>query len=554
MTIKRQNPEEVQLQAVQTYETLIRTMDHYFGRIDDHDQLSDAIKDRYAVGIKEVKDPSSNSNAVRETYVKRDFATAVDAGLVEAITLGFGQKVSNALATLFTEAGMRMDLQHETVEDLALAEELIDEQREKGGQQAALVEADKGSCQIGSNLVFVQSQGGQLEYHKLSPADVYVIYGDTITETYNDENGTEQTKSRSADVTDLEDASAVIINLGVVDVGINRYVGIVARCDGYKYGRWVEWQGSDGRQLPSDGEDGVIELTFDVDGTEVQANPLSWFAETNPDLDVPEYPIMIIKGGICDTSGLTPITDSLYLDSKEFDVAASHTLSKSQDNISGTTVITRELASPHALPRTIGGVIGLEPGHDAKKLDSGSAGANDALEVLERLMIHCAAGYSVPDYMVVSRDHTLDASSGVALQVKARPLVKNREYRVELNTQAVSKLFDIEKYLLAIHHSGDDEAVNLLLECSQTWDAGKLKLPENKNELVTRLSTMLDKGIIDVLEYIRQYYMLPSDVDAENMYTRMNERKDEFPPLNKEEMDAQRQQQTKQLGLTRNRG
>jgi hypothetical protein len=309
----------------------------------------------------------------------------------------------------------------------------------------------------------------------------------------------------------------------------------------------VDFTGNDGRQLPPDYDPEVIE--YEIDGK--QANPLSWYAEMNPDEDVPEYPLIVIKGGICDTSDLTPITDSLYLDSKAFDVAASHTLSKSQDNINGTVVITREHESPHALPRTLSAAIALEPKQDAKKLDSDSSGAIDALEVLERLMIHSAAGYGIPDYMIVSRDHTLDASSGVALQVKARPLVKNREYRFELNQQQVAKLFDVEKYLLAIHHEGDDEAINLLLACTQTWDPGALKLPENKNELVTRLSTMLDKGIIDVLEYIRSYYMLPDDVDAIEMYERMDERKDKFPPLNKEEMDERAKQNTRQLGIKR---
>ena len=540
MTIERQNPQDVQMAAVTTYESTIRAMDRYFGRLDDHYQIKEAIKDRYSVGIKELSDPSSNSTAVRETYVKSDFATAVDAGLIEAISLGFGQKVSNALATLFSEPGMRMDLVHENEEtDLANAENLLDGQRVEGGLQSALVECDKQSCSVGSSLVLVQYKSGHLDYTKVSPADIYAIFGDTITE-----NGVE----RATDLEELEDASAVIINLGQDDIGSYRYIGIAGRSPGYPNGRWVEFSGYDGRQLPPDYDPEVIE--FELDGK--QANPLSWYAAKYPDDDIPEYPLIVIKGGICDTSALTPMTESLYKDALEFDVAASHTLSKSQENINGVTVIRKETHDAiDALPRIISPTMALQYGQIAEKLASDSGGSIDALEVLERLMMHCAAGYSVPDYMIVSRDHTLDASSGVALQVKARPLVKNREYRTELNKTAVAKLYDIEKYLLEIHHKGDDAEVALLLECTQDWDPGQLKLPENKNELVTRLTMMLDKGIIDVLEYIRQYYMLPSDVDAEEMYTRMSERKDEFPALNKEEMDEKAQQRP--LGLQRNR-
>lgn len=541
MTIERQNPQDVQMAAVDTYESTIREMDRYFGRVDDHDQIRTAIKDRYAVGIKEIADPSSNSTAVRETYVKSDLATAIDAGLIEALSMGLGQKVSAALATLFSEPGMRMDLVHETEDtDLASAEDFLDGQRIEGGMQSSLVECDKQSCSVGSSLVLLQYKSGHLDYTKISPADIYVIHGDTITD-----DGVE----RATDLASLEDASAVIINLGMDDIGSYRYIGIAGRCAGYKTGRWVEFSGYDGRQLPPDYDPDVIE--FEINGK--QANPLSWYAAQHPDDDVPEYPLIVIKGGICDTDALTPMTQSLYLDSIEFDVAASHTLSKSQENINGVTVIRKEAHDAiDALPRTVSPIMALQYGQIAEKLASDSGGSIDALEVLERLMMHCAAGYSVPDYMIVSRDHTLDASSGVALQIKARPLVKNREYRTELNKTSIAKLFDIERYLLEIHHDGDDSEVALLLECSQDWDPGQLKLPENKNELVTRLTMMLDKGIIDVLEYIRQYYMLPSDVDAEEMYTRMSERKDEFPALNKEEMDEQRN--NRPLGLQRNRG
>ena len=181
---------------------------------------------------------------------------------------------------------------------------------------------------------------------------------------------------RGVDPLSIEDASAIIINLGAIDVGKNRYLGIAGRSDAYPTGRWVTWESHDGTQLPPDYDSEAIE--YEIGGK--QANPLSWLAATNEDMEIPEYPVTIFKGGICDTAALTPITDSLYLDSKEFDVAASHTLSKSQEGITGTTVITRELTSSHSLPRTLSSVVGLEPGQDAKKMEGHSSGAVDRSE------------------------------------------------------------------------------------------------------------------------------------------------------------------------------
>jgi len=242
-------------------------MDRYFGRIDDHDQLKDAIIDRYGVGIKQTTDPAAPSGRPLETYVKQDFAVAVDQGLIEGITLGFGQKVSAALATLFTEPGMRLDLAHDSKKDLTEETEFLDLQRKHGGFYSAIVESDKQSCQDGSSLVFTQWSDG-LDYRKLSPADLYVIFGD-----YIEDDGV----VRGVDPLSIEDASAIIINLGAIDVGKNRYLGIAGRSDAYPTGRWVTWESHDGTQLPPDYDSEAIE--YEIGGK--QANPLSWMAATN---------------------------------------------------------------------------------------------------------------------------------------------------------------------------------------------------------------------------------------------------------------------------------
>ncbi len=492
----------------------------YHNRQGDKETVRAAIKRRYGIGIKKVAD---GTEGTVETYTRDGFAEQVDAGLIEAISSGFAPKIVNALATLFTERGQKYTLTHEATDDVESAESLLNDHRDYGGYNATMTAADKLSIQTGSAAVYLSFVRDHVRYQHFSPADITVFFGDFITE--DDE-------IRIVDQTDLEDATAVRIRLSQVDASTWNYLLILGSSDIWPNGRHVTYQADEsGGDLPAVGADNTIDWM--PEGSDEPANPLSYWANTNPtESDLPEYPIAIIKSGITASGDVMPTSTSLYDDSVEMDIAASHLLSTSQEAAAGTTVITREhTGRNHPLPTTLTGKLALDSGQAIEHLDLGSSASVDGMQVLKDLQIEIAAGYSVPDFMVASEDHMLEASSGISLQIKARPLKKAREERIELNVPTIGKIFQIETILMSLFLEGSDSELKQLAACSLDWDAGELKLPENKKEASERIIALMDKGILDTIEAIREYYQLTSDEDAIAFYEKMSDRKTDYPPL-----------------------
>jgi hypothetical protein len=517
----------------------------YFNRRNDREQVQTAIKGLYGVGIRKEQDPSlqgdgtsdGDGNSVYETYVKQDFDIQVDAGMVETLSIGFGARIVNAKATMFTEEGNRFTLTHDSVEDVDAADELLAWHRKQGGHKTALVRADKLSIQCGSSAILTSFSSGSLRYQHLSPDDVRVFFADTI-----EEDGV----IRATDRTDIEEASLVIIRLGQVDLNLWNYLAIYGRSDEYPDGRWVTYQSSDTIEVPNLDNEQCID--YEIDGH--VANPMSYWANQNPDENIPEYPICVIYSGLTESCEVLPTTTSLYNADIEFSRAASHTLSKSQEAAAGTIAITtNEVAQGKPLPRTLCGHVHTIAGQDIKSIPHDSAACLASYEILRGLMVDAGASYSVPDYMIADTNSQMnrEADSGIALQIKTRPLKKDRQFRISENRLSIDKMFNVEKAQIAMFADDDESAIALLSECEQEWDAGELRLPENKKEVSERLISLLDKGIIDTIAAIREYYQLQTDTDAIDVYEKMAERKKEYPPL-------AGQEEKKPVGLLRKNG
>jgi len=520
--IVRQALNELSVKDLITRETIIDTMVQYFNRYSDIFQVRSAIKVRHGYGIKAVRDPNDDTAPPLETYVKENFHEQVDAGMVDNVTIGFGQKVTNALATLFTESGQKFSLTHETVDDVKLADDLLNEYRKKGTFLAALTKADQRAVQVGSSAVLVSFARDVMSYQVLSPADIRAFYAETITE-----EGT----VRGVDKADIEDASVVIIRLSAVDAMTWNYLAIYGASDLYPLGRYVTYQASNlSTQIPSYGEGDSID--YEIEGVG-PCNPLTYWAEQNPELDLPEYPIAVFDGGLTEDGTVMPYTVSLHECALKFDEKASHILATSQDAARGTTVVKRTHEGANkALPRTLIGKIALDVGLEVEHIGHDSQASVDAMTVLEKEMIQLGGSYGVPAYMIVEEDsHFMQASSGVALQVKTSQLKKNRQRRVKENAPSVQKVFDIEKAQLGLF--SEDPAVPLLLECTQSWDAGDIKLPQNKTEVAEYLDKMgpNGSGVMDTIAQIKEWYQCASDAEAIEIYEKMKERRQEFPPL-----------------------
>jgi hypothetical protein len=492
----------------------------YFNLRTDRAQVKEAYIPLYGTELVTEQDPVKRTNQV-QTYAKPGFTALVDNDMIEAMSIGFGQKVVNAKATLFTEPGNKFSLIHENEDtDVKPAEALLFKNRTEGNAKTTLVRADKLSLEVGSAAVLLSFANDTVTYQHFDPNSVKAYFGDII-----EENG----KPRAVDRSDVEDATKIVIRLGQVDVDKWNYLAIFGRSNTYPSGRWVTYQEGDSAKVPEPYETGVIE--FEIEGK--MANPMSYYANTHPDENVPEYPISIIYSGMTENTGeMMPITTSLYRKCIEFSRAASHTLSTSQDAAAGCIGVETTSEGRNApIPKSYN-KFRTFPGQTVVSHDRDSSSQEAAYSILKGLMIDAAGGFSVPDYMVVSEDHTLDASSGIALEVKTRPLIQDRQNRIDENAASVRKIFEIEKAYISLFSTAKEGDINLLEECEQKWDAGPYNLPENKLEAAQRITAMTELGLMDTIEGIRQYYRLPDDVEAKEMYRKMEERAEEFPPLN----------------------
>jgi hypothetical protein len=496
----------------------------YFDRRKDHDFVKSAIQVRYGIGIKKETDPN-NKDASIETYVKQDFNIAINTGSIEALTIGFGQKIVNALSTLFTEEGHSMTLVHDSIDSDGLEEvdQLLETNRTDGGFDTAIVEADEQSIQVGSGAILVGFNDGSLVYDSYIPSAVRFYFPELIIDG-------DTGKKRTPVTDDIEDCIAVVVRLSTVDLIKNNYLAILGRSTECPNGRFVQYQASSiTTEIPDIGDDSIVS-EYEIDGG--VANPLSVMANQFPDEPVPEYPISIIRGVVSSKTTPMPTSTSLYEDCLEFDVATSHSLSGSQKAATGCDVLSLdEKGQGRPLPRTLDGAIVTQAGQTLEHVSKDAGDADTSFNTTKKMMVECASGWTVPDYMVSSEDHTVDAASGIALEVKTRPLIKGRNKRIRKNTEAVNRLFNIEKYLLFAHSEGDDSVLNTLLECSQVWNAGEIRLPEDRTKMVERLGAAMEKGLIDQVEAIRDYYALPTEAEAVELYEKLKERSEQYPPL-----------------------
>jgi hypothetical protein len=523
--------------ASSIHESTLKKMASFYDRVDDKEQVENAMIKRWGMGIaKKSADVDGVCDSTIETYVHEAFKDKVNRGEVDAINTGFVHKIADAKGTLFTEPGGSMSLTHETVDDLEAPQKLLERHRKLGGYKATLTASDRFSAYMGSTGVMVAPQRGALRYYQVKPGDIRAFFGSTIIERTSPDD---EPEVRTVDRTRIQDASIVLVRLGLVDESDYAWIAIVPRNNEYEYGRYVAFTApSEVTKLPEPGEEDVFD--YEIDGT--RCNPLSWFAHHNPEYDIPEIPIAIMYGGTTDSKELFPVSLSLYRLGISLDAKQSHIHDKADQKAAGTLAIeTSQEAEGKPLPRTLTGAIHLLPGQKIEDIAHDASACQIAHLLLKDTRIAAASSFSVPDFMSESEDHTLDASSGVALAIKAKPLVRDRDFREEINQPFVRDLFHIEQAYLAFKQWDPEDIIDLLLECDQVWDSGGLQLPQNTKELSEELHLVMNDGYMDIVEAMRRYYQLPSDEEAKAMYRRMVERREEFPPLNQKEKETQNQ-------------
>ena len=529
--IIRQSIREVEYFKIEQNRDVINDALQYFQRNGDHDLIRDAQKTRFAVGIEKTGVTEEDGEVLGfETYRKGAIETKIDSWLTETITGGLGGRIISSLANLFTAELQRFELLTESEDRNEDAEALLFEHRKVGGFLSAMSSADYISCGINSAFVYVDWRSEALKYQAISPAAIYTIYHREINDTG---------VTRGVDYTEIEDATAVVIMLAdsiFAAPDQNQYLAIFGRSEQYPFGRHVIYRSARWDDIPDVGQEDATD--YEINGQ--IANPLSWMAAQHPDRVIPEYPLLKIDGGILRiTHQLAPTTTSLYENCLEVDLAIGQLLNSALDSAKGTRAITNEHGSP--LPRSLEKYVSLARGQTLIFDGIDASNSEAAMNVLEGIIVNIGAGYNVPDYYLV-RDDSLNAPSGVSLQIRTSPLVKFRNHRIQLNSPEVERIWQIEKTLIEAY-TGDAS----LAELSQNWDPGQLLIPEDKTEKVNRLGSAMDKGLMDYVAAVREYHNLATDEEAMALIDSWNERATEYPaPNGKKRNGAQ------PVGLNRN--
>lgn len=495
----------------------------YFGRINDRAQIRNAVIQRFGTGIKQVSDNSGNS---WEVYTREGFEQRALAGHIEVVNVGLGHNIISATATMFTEPGQRFSLLSPDGEEIAEVADWLAEFRQDSQYIEGMTDADEEAMQLGCSCLWVDFYEGRLRYRTVDPGKMKVRF-DTAIES---EGGT-----RPVNYMDIEDSTCVIIETGTVDEETKAYTAIFGRSYKYPQGRHVSYtSGADGKDVPDVGAAGVYEWRNTLGK---HANPLSQYASDNPDIDLPEYPLVMFYGGHVRRDRLFPLSASLLEESLEADVTASHLRATSADNARGTLALEREqMAAGVPLPDHLYGEVSLEPGQKIVRVPAESTGSITGWEILQQEAVASAAGYGVPDYYVSSQDHTVEASSGVALKIRTGPLIKFRDKRIAINTPSVAKVFEIEKVMIAMFADGDASLIRQLESAGQLWDAGEKDLPEEMTEVVETAEKLYARGIYDDIEYIRVIYRLPTEAEAIAKYEELKARGEKYPAIKEQEI------------------
>lgn len=486
----------------------------YFERVTDHEAVRDKLTSRGAVGVMK-----KAGEGGYETYTKQRVAEMISSGEYETITSGIGTTIVNTISTLFTyptQSWKYISEDEEPADEEEVAK--LYANRDQGDWGNALAKADWVSNAVNTGPMLINWAGGHLQYRTFSPSCIYAKYHDTIMD---------EGEERGVDYTDLEDATVVVIETNSVRgdgqdrSDLSSYVAFFGRSDDYEFGRQVQYTATKWDHWPEVGmpEANDWTVTEGEDKGKI-ANPLSWLAAKDKGYGS-EYPIILIDGGIVVTSEkATPISTSLYENSREIDVAFSRLMRYALANSLGTKAIKNELGED--LPRCLDGVVDLKQGQTLTLDSIPNSNAQVAWDITKGQSRAIAEGFGAPGYTILAESGGT-AESGVALAIRTRPLIDNRNRRIRLNKSEVSRMYDIERGLHEVH-TGEP----LLDGVKQIWDPGRFIMPESATEKTTRLNLAFDKKALDYFEYIMELNDLPTVEDAMQLLIERTQRKANF--------------------------
>jgi len=493
------------------------------------DAVREALIRRYARQIVR----SERDGVAYESYEVPQAAAGYRGDLYEIVTLDFATDIWRQRARLYTEPGQVVsysvpgDETEATAALLAEAGEALAQQREDGGADLALQQADLYAVALGSAAVHLRSVDGALRYDPVPGCHVSARYGETV-ET---DRGV-----RAVDYGDLEDASAVIVRLAggdgarqesAADEATDQYVAYCGRSEAYPRGRCVVYEARHEEQIPEPGAGG-IEWCWSASGGRWErepsrgelANPLTVAQELADDYSIPEYPVVRVLGDVAAAFGSDqfPLRDeSFFEQTRELDVLASRLTRIATVTARGVFAITNPGGAPLP-PVWDEGTVALTGEQTLQVLGQGGDGVRIGWEILRQLAEATSRTQGVPAYAVsVSQ---AQPESGVAIRLRAHGLERDRQRRLVANRKVWPRLFSIERALVRVHNG-----VEIFPEGARIqWAPGDLDQPVDPQIEATTLSALLSSGVVDRVEAVRRErgYRTPGEARAE--VERMDER------------------------------
>jgi hypothetical protein len=424
-------------------------------------------------------------------------------GIYENIVTGVGHAICHTLSNLFNSPLQKWQfIKNDKEADEATV--IIKDLRETGGFIDRLTQIDYISSGVDSAILHIYAKGERLAYDTVWPSNIRIIYGNTVTDRVSSPRGA---VTRGVDITDLEDASAVIIKLSG-----NTWQAYVGACsDGFPYGRMVTYKQENYWPIPGVNEDSKIIAEYTRDGIG-PCNPLSYIAMTS-DAGGVEYPFVIIKG--TQTYGslsVLPTSDTFWHNCIEIETAWSSILKQAVQAARGKDVFTLTQAGLD-LPASLE-VLVCPPGCSYDYVPGNSSGVMAGMQGVTGISRAVAASRGVPPYIIVGHDQ-LSPEAGVALAIRTAPLIESRQRRINLNKDQIGKIIDIEAGLLMEMFP---DAVEIFSDVKQLWTPGDWVIPSSKLELLQEIELELKLGLTNEELALQRLYNIATAQEAKVLF------------------------------------
>jgi hypothetical protein len=481
----------------------------------DSKYIEEKMATRYATTVDKVKDQVDGTEKtwlVRNNEAKN---AAIANGLFEIVGLHTYNHIVRETASLFT---IGSEYEYEGSGNVDTFAEDLEAAREMANRDLSMGRVDELSVATGSSCVLVQVLGSILNYQAIPRDKIWVAFNNTIFE-----NNVE----RPANQLNIEEATAIVIQLDDADSSGNAsYVAYYGRSDKYPQGRQVKYSAKKWDDVPEvgqTGEDAGTDAEFDGEA----GNPMTvWQDQQGSGFVSPEYPIAIWTGS---TSGygkeLLPITEGLYKQTLELDLGASRVLMSALKSARGVFAFSRDMESSNVLPEVIdeGGVV-LEHGQTLATHSIPGINIKEAMAVLKEMAAITSEAWQVPAYRIGI--NATSVPSGAALRELNRPLIRNRDSRIQLNRSNVSRIYDIERILASMENgSATGEAIE------ETWVPNEVQFERDRLEVLNEKKLELEMKITHLERVAEEVFPhIDTEEQAENWIAEVKEKTPEQAP------------------------